>query len=85
MQAETRYYMRDHCKATVCGLRHKYINDIMYSDTLFSGIMSLRGYKCFQMFAYKYSKFDKLELMRCASNYPEAYEDVIDKLLHQIK
>ena len=60
--------MRDHCKTRVWALRPKKIDGIMYSDTFFSSIMSVRGYIYFQMFAYKNSKFEKIELMRREAN-----------------
>ena len=38
---------------------------------------SVRGYKCFQIFAYKYSTFERIELMRREANAPDEYGDVI--------
>jgi len=58
LQAETQEYLRDHYKTRVWALRPKRINDICYSDTFFSSTVSIRGYKCFQMFAFKHSKFN---------------------------
>jgi hypothetical protein len=69
--------MRDHCNTRIWDFRPKRIDDIMYSDTLFSSIVSNRGFKCFQMFAYKNSKFERIELMRREANAPEKYEDFI--------
>ena len=77
LQAETREYMRDHYKTRTWPLRPRRIDDVMYSDTFFSNIKSVRGYKCFQLFAYKYSKFERVHLMKREANAPEAYEDVI--------
>jgi len=77
LQAETREYLRDHYKTRVWALRPKRINDICYSDTFFSSTVSIRGYKCFQMFAFKHSKFNVIKLMRCEAQAPEAYEDLI--------
>ena len=61
----------------MCALRPRRIDDVMYSDTLFSNMTSIRGLKYFQLFAYKYSKFERIELMKRESNTPEAYEDMI--------
>ena len=64
LQVETREYMIDHCKIGVWVLRPKKIDDDVYSDTYFSSIVSVRGYICFQTFAYKNSIFENIELMR---------------------
>ena len=77
LQAETREYMRDHYKTRVWALRPRRINDTCYSDTFFSSTVSIRGFKCFQMFAFKRSKFDAIKLMRREAQAPEAYEDII--------
>ena len=77
LQAETREYMKDHFKTRVWALRPRRINDVCYSDTFFSSICSIRGYKCFQLFAFKHSKYDKISLMRREASAPEAYEDLI--------
>ena len=77
LQAETREYMRNHYKTRVWALRPRIIDDGMYSDTFFSNITSIRGYNFFQLFAYKYSKFERIELMKRKVNAPESYDDVI--------
>ena len=64
LQAETREHTRNHYKTRVWALRPRRIDDIMYSDTFFSNIISIRGYVCFQLFAYKYSTFERIELMK---------------------
>ena len=53
LQAETREYMRDHYKTRVWALRPQRLNDTMYSDTFFSSVRYVYGYKCFQMFAFE--------------------------------
>jgi len=77
LQAETREYLRDHYKTRVWALRPRRINDVCFSDTFFSSIVSVRGYKCFQLFAFKDSKVNVIKLMRKESQAPEAYEDII--------
>ena len=64
LQAEIREFMRNHYKTRVCAFRPRRIDDVMYSDTFFSNITSIRGYTFFQLFAYKYSKFKRIELMK---------------------
>jgi len=66
LQAETREYLRDHHKTCVWALRPQRINDVCYSDTFFSAVVSICGFKCFQMFAFKYS------MMRRESQASEA-------------
>ena len=77
LQAESREYLRDYYKTRVWALRPYRINDVMYSDTFFSSIPSIRGFKCFQLFALKGSKFTKSKLMRRESQAPGMYKDII--------
>ena len=77
LEAETREYMRDHYKTRSLATRPRRLSDRMYSDTFFSSVPSIRGFKCFQMFAFKQSKFDKIHLMRKESQNHEKYLDVI--------
>ena len=77
LQAETREYMRDYYKTRVWALKPNRIDDFLYSDTFFSSILSIRKFKCFQLFAFKKTKLTTIRLMRRESQAPEAYEDVI--------
>ena len=52
-QAETREYMRDCYKTRAWTLNPRRIDDNMYLDTFYSSLPSVRGYKCFQLFALK--------------------------------
>ena len=63
LQAESRSYLRDYYKTRVWGLRPKRIDDVIYSDTLFSSVNSVRNYSYFQLFAFKASKFTKSKLI----------------------
>ena len=47
LQAETRKCTRHHYKTRVWTLRLHKIDDVVYSDTFFSDITSIRGFKCF--------------------------------------
>ena len=69
--------MRNHYKTRVWALRPRRIDDIVYADTLFSNIPLIRGFKCFQLFVYKYSKLERIEPMIRDENNPKAYDDVI--------
>ena len=77
LQPETRDCMRDSYTTIVWALRPHLINNDMYSNTFFPSVASIRGFKCFHLFVFKYSSFDRLTCMRCNSNVPSAYEDYI--------
>ena len=77
LQAESREYLRDYYKTRVWSLKPHRINDVCYSDTFFSSFTSIRGFKCFQLFAFKDSKFTKAKLMKREAQAPEMYEDII--------
>jgi len=77
LQAETREYLRDHYKTRVWALRPRRINDVCFSDTFFAAVQSIRGFNCFQLFAFKKSKLNVIKLLKKEANAPEAYEDVI--------
>ena len=53
LDMETREYMRDYAKSRTNPLRPYRINDILFTDTFFSTIRSIRGNTCFQVFALK--------------------------------
>ena len=69
--------MRDHYRTRLWVLRPCRIDDVLFSDTFLSYVCSIRGYRCFQMFACKYSNFERIHLMSREANTPEAYEDTI--------
>ena len=77
LQAEARKYMSNHYTTRLWALRSQRIDDVMYFNIFFSNITSIRGYTCFQLFAYKYSKFVRIELMKQEEHYSKAYEGVI--------
>ena len=77
LQAESREYLRNYYKTRVWSLRPHRINDVCFSDTFFSSFISIRGYKSFQLFAFKKSKFIKIKLMKREAEAPEQYEDII--------
>ena len=64
LQTESRKYMHDNYKTRSWALRPKRIDDVMYSDTFFASVYSIRCYKCIQIFAYKHSRFGKISPMR---------------------
>ena len=76
-QSKTREYMQYHYKTSMWTLILRRTDDIMYSDTFFANITTIRGYGCFQMFAYKCSKFERIELVRREANAPDIYDDII--------
>ena len=77
LQSETRDHMRDHYKPRFWALRPRRINDVCYSDTFFASVVSIRGLKCFQMFAFKSSSYECIKLMKREAEAPGAYKDII--------
>ena len=69
--------MRDYFETSIWTLRLNRIDDKLFSDTFFSSISSIRGCKCFQIFAFKKSKFVTIKLMKRKVQALESYEDVI--------
>ena len=77
LQAETREYLRDYQRTRVHCLKPKRVDDDMYTDTFFSNITSIRGFKMFQLFCYKYTKYNVMKLMRRKAQAAVMYEDTI--------
>ena len=69
--------MRNNYKIRVWSFRPRRIDDDMYSCILFSKITSIRGYTRFQLFAFKSSNLERIELICRKANVPETYKDVI--------
>ena len=61
------------------------MDGVMCSYIFSFSIVSVRGYECFQICAYKYSTFERIELMRREANAPENMKMSYDELVHQIK
>ena len=77
LQAESREYLRNYYKTRVWCLRPISIDDVLYSDIFFSTIKSIRNFSCFQLFAYKTTKFTKVILMTRKSHASEKYKDIV--------
>ena len=75
--AQSRMIMRDHYVARLLPLRPHRISDTCYTDTFFSSVKSVRGYKCFQLFSLKESKFDTTYLMKAKSQAFDALGDYV--------
>lgn len=56
--------MRDHFKRQIHAFQWPRQNDMCYLDTFFSSLVSVRGYCCFNLFAWKDSKYDHPVLMQ---------------------
>ena len=87
VEAETREIMRDHFKSRLPSLRHKRIRDKCYLDTFFSSVVSVRGYKCWNLYSFERTGMDVPYLMRLRSQAPSTAEDLfrdyaIPELLH---
>ena len=64
VEAETREIMRDHLLTRLPALKHRRINDSCYTDTFFASIESVRGYTCWQLFAFRRSCYDVVYLQK---------------------
>mmetsp|Transcript_1734 Transcript_1734/g.3836 ORF Transcript_1734/g.3836 Transcript_1734/m.3836 type:complete len:446 (+) Transcript_1734:1854-3191(+) len=63
VEAESREIMRDHIKSRLPMLRLRRRNECDYLDTFKSSVVSIRGYKYFNMFAAEKSLYDDVHLM----------------------
>ncbi|GFH49047.1 hypothetical protein CTEN210_05523 [Chaetoceros tenuissimus] len=77
MEMETREYMRDYKQSRTTVLKPYRIKDVLYTDTFFSTIKSVRGHTCFQMFALKRSMYTKSVPMKAERFVYDAYRDFI--------
>ena len=77
LQAESREYLRDYHKTRAHPLKPIRVDDVMFSDTFFSNTTSIRGYKMFQMFSYKRTKYNVMKLMRRESQVPVEYKNCV--------
>ena len=77
LQSEKRDYVRDHYKTRIWALRPKRINDVCYSDTFFSCVVSIHGFKFFQMFSFNYLMHECIKLMKREAEAPTAYKDIV--------
>lgn len=69
LQIESMEYLRVYYKTTVWSLILHRINDMCYSDTIFSSFTSTRWYKSFQLTKVKWVKREV--------QAPEQYKDII--------
>ena len=77
LQSETRDYRRDYYKTCVWSLRPRRIDNVCYLNTFVSSMVSIRGLKCFQNFAFKASCYKYIELMKHKAEVPDIYEDAL--------
>lgn len=77
LDMETREYMRDYAKSRTNALRPYRINDILFTDTFYSTIRSIRGNTCFQVFALKKCMYSVATPMKSERFVYGAYEDFI--------
>lgn len=72
--------MRDHFKRRIHIFQWPRQNDMCYLDTFFSSVpASVRGYRCFNLFAWKNSKYDFPVLMHRRSQALSSLEDCLSK------
>ena len=61
---ETREIMRDHLQTRIPQLQFRRVNDRLCSDTFFSSITSIRGYKFWNLHSYTASNLDVVVLQQ---------------------
>lgn len=76
VQAETREIMRDHFQSRLPELKVMRKNDILYIDTFFSSVPSIRGYKCWNLFCYAKTGLDIVIVQRYRTQSLSALKEV---------
>lgn len=77
MEMETREYMRDYEQSRPRSLKPYRIKDVLFTDTFYSSIPSVRGHTCFQMFALKRCMYSRAIPMKAERFAYDAYRDFI--------
>jgi transposase InsO family protein len=77
VEAETREIMRDHLQTRLPQLKVRRVNDRCYVDTFFSSVPSVRGFTCWNLFAFKQTGLDAVYLMRRRSQSPTTLTSLI--------
>lgn len=77
VESETREVMRDHFKSRLPELKLTRRNDIVYVDTFFSSIKSVRGYQCWNLFCFKEAGYDYPVLLQRKSQTPESLQEFL--------
>ena len=77
VEAETREVMRDHFQTRLPELKVRRVNDTCYVDTFFASVPSIRGYDCWNLFAYQRSGMDVVYLLRKRSQSPATLSSLI--------
>ncbi|MEM7375787.1 MAG: hypothetical protein AAF587_44760, partial [Bacteroidota bacterium] len=72
-----RFPMRRHFKSRFKMLHHPRLNEMVATDTFFSSVPSIEGYKCAQVFYGCTSKFIEVYGMRTESEFIDVYKDFI--------
>jgi hypothetical protein len=71
--------MRCHLKSRFQILRHKWLNEVIDTDTYFANEKSIEGYHCAQVFFGVTSKMLYVSGMKTESEYAYVYLDFIRK------
>ena len=77
VEMENRESPRQHRKKQLLPLHPNRLLGRTDSNTFFSSIQSIRGYKCVQLFYYLLSCYTYISYMRRESNSHQAYQDFI--------
>ena len=60
-----------------CDLKLRHLDGVIHYDIFFTLMASIRGFKCFQSFTFKHSRFDILTIAHCDTNNLNRYEGCI--------
>ena len=77
VEMENRENMRQHRKARILPLYPRRIKGRTDSDTIFSSVMSIKGFRCVQLFVCLLSDFLFVKCLRRESQSHSAYQDFI--------
>ena len=77
VEAETREIMRDHLRTRLPQLKVRRVNDRCYVDTFFSSVPSIRGFTCWNLFAFRATGMDVVYLLRRRSQSPTTLSSLI--------
>ena len=76
VESETREILRDHLKSRLALLRYQRTTERCFADVFFSSVPSIRGYRCFLLFAYEDSGLDVVHLMQRKSQVATGLQDL---------
>ena len=77
VEAETRELMRDHFQTRLPELKVRRVNDTCYVDTFFSSVPSVRGFTCWNLYAFRRTGLDVGYLMKRRAQGPTTLPSMV--------